>query len=183
MNVSTPDLLTLLQWSERRAAGEPCAPWDVWRASSTDAAWKSKQIEQAQELLRGGRPPDDVDSELSEEELAQFVDGRLASAEADRVEQGCWRSPAQLAEVVSALRFMSQPPYDDLSQSLQARLIAIVPAPTPERTNGKGSKFRLASAMAVEPPPVSPSNVTSRAEAYAAHRFWPLVAAIFVAAI
>jgi len=192
MNVSTPDLLTLLQWSERRAAGEPCAPWDVWCASSTDATWKSKRIEQAQELLRGGCPPDNVGSELSEEELAQFVDGRLASADADRVEQGCWRSPAQLAEILSTLRFLNQPHSNQTSSDLEDRLIALAPPPALQRTNGKPPIFRLSSATAVETPPADAENVVAPPIASAAaagdqrlslRQFWPIVAATLLAAI
>src|SRR5262245_30151787 len=187
MNVSTPDLLTLLQWSERRAAGEPCAPWDVWCASSTDATWKSKQIEQAQELLRGGRSPNDVDFELSEEELAQYVDDRLADADADRVEQSCWRSPAQLAEILSNLRFLNQPLSKQTSPNLEARLIELAPPPAPQRTNGRPPKFRLASATVAEVAPADAENVVAPPIASTATtgelRFWPVVAVTLLGAI
>src|SRR6267142_5621928 len=123
MNVASPDLLTLLGWAERLAAGERCAEWESWCASSPEAAWKWERITEAQTLLAGNCSPGDEDAGVTVEELAAFLEGRLSSLDSSRVEQECWQSTAQLAELLSATRFAQRPLTAAPSAQLEARLL------------------------------------------------------------
>src|SRR5262245_39295401 len=126
MNAS-PDLLTLLQWATRMAAGERCAEWESWCATSPDAAGKWERIAEAQELLDGGVALA-ADSEAeSAEVLAAYLEGRLHAAEAQRVEQRLWESPELLAEALSSLRFAAESQEAAATTQFQQRLVALAP--------------------------------------------------------
>src|SRR5262249_45481020 len=154
MNVASPDLLTLLRWAEQLAAGERCSPWEAWCASSSDAARKWGRIVQAHDLLDGEFAASDGELELSVEEIAAYLDGRLSPLEVERVERAFWGSTAQLAELISAAGFISQPSNVALSQQLASRLLALAP-PRPRQVNGKPPKYRLAAVTTETPPAIS----------------------------
>src|SRR5262245_5740837 len=179
MNVASPDLLTLLAWAERLAAGEPCAPWEAWSASAPDADWKWERISHAHDLLAGRRQADQSATTLPAEQLAEFIEGRLTASDLHRVEQACWDSTAQLAELVSTARFMRQPFSSDISPHLESRLLALVPQSKPQPTNGKPPKFRMAGVT--ESPPVAspaPAVTPKPAQALTSSSWqWPLIAA------
>src|SRR4029453_14804684 len=122
MTPTTPNLMTLLSWAERLAAGERCAEWEAWCASSPAAAAQWEQITRAQELLDGGEASNPKGA-TDAEELAELIEGRLDPAAAQLAEQVCWQSDAQLAEALSGLRFQSQSPLVDVSPSLEQRLL------------------------------------------------------------
>jgi len=196
MNVASPDILTLLAWAERRAAGDLCAEWDAWRAASREAAWKSECIHQAQTLLAGGGHPPDDEAELFAEDVAQLVEGSLPAPAQIRIEAACWQSTRQLAEVLSALRFRQEPPAADPTARLESRLEALGPPPKPhdtngKHTNGKPAKFRLsqmaqhATEKNVEGPPVVAVQPAASPDARSAKQtwHWPLIAAALTIAI
>ncbi len=150
MNISKPDLLTLVSWAEQLAAGERCAPWEAWCASSSEAARTWARVVEARELLASGSEDLADEPEISAEELAEFVEGRLAEEDARRVEQACWRSIGQLAELLSAARFMNQSSVGEVPPQLEARLLALLPTPKPQNGQGK-PLFRLETAVSEQP--------------------------------
>ena len=151
MNVASPDLLTLLAWAEQLAAGQPCAPWEAWSTAAPDAEWKWDRISNAHDIVAGRRQPAEADAALPAEQLAQFIEGRLPLPELQAVEDACWQSSAQLAELVSTVRFMQQSPAVDVSSQLQSRLLGMVPQSKSQHANGKPLKFRLEGAGEAAP--------------------------------
>lgn len=157
MNGLTPDLLTLVSWAEQLAAGERCAPWEAWCGSSSEAARQWARVIEAREFLTNGGGALTEEAEISAEDLAAFVEGRLTAEEARRVELACWRSIGQLAELLSAARFMNgqalsaaQGEYwlqASATQQLEARLLALLPAPKPQNGHGAPRLFRIANAV------------------------------------
>ena len=105
MSKSNPNLMTLLGWADRLAAGERLADWEAWCGSSPAAAERWERIEAAEELLDDGDVAVDQESEISAEEIAAFLDGGLPVNEARRTEESCWQSTEALAEALSAVRF------------------------------------------------------------------------------
>jgi hypothetical protein len=144
MNAASPDLLTLLHWATQMAAGQKCAEWESWCATSPDAARKWEQIAEAQELLDGGIAIAVEDDCVSAEVLAAFIEGRLDPAEAERVEQRLWQSPEQLAEVLSSLRFAAQAHEPAETARLHQRLVALVPQSMNGHAQAAPVLYRLA---------------------------------------
>lgn len=147
MNGSKPDLLTLVNWAEKLAAGERCAPWEAWCASSSEAARKWARVIEAREFLASGSADSGEEQELTADELAAFVEGRLAVDDARRVEQACWRSIGQLAELLSAARFMNHSAEIEVPAHLETRLMALLPTPKPQNGHGTPRLFRIANSV------------------------------------
>ncbi|HZN35102.1 MAG TPA: hypothetical protein VFB80_14835, partial [Pirellulaceae bacterium] len=148
MNHPAPDLLTLLDWSQRLARGEHCAEWKAWRESSPDAAWQWPRVALAVDLLDAGELP-----EMAAEDVAAWLDGGLSEDAAAAAEQCCWHSPAQLAEVASATSFrdpatLLAAPTEDLTR----RLLELGPQPAMWRLDGAQKSLPVASPL---PPPVA----------------------------
>src|SRR5688572_2738626 len=123
MNAVAPNLLTLLHWAAELSAGRHCAPWEAWCAQAPDAAAKWERITLAQELLAGTGAIAGTADEIPAEDLAAYLDGRLDAVAARRVEELLWRSPDQLAEALSSVRFAAQrfaadAPAEEASQQL-----------------------------------------------------------------
>jgi hypothetical protein len=144
MNGVKPDLLTLVSWAEQLASGERCAPWEAWCGSSSEAAKKWARVIEAREWLASGSEELVEEQEVSAEELAAFVEGRLAVEDARRVEQACWKSIGQLAELLSAARFMNQSSVGEVPPQLESRLLALLPKS--QNGHGKPLLFRLEGA-------------------------------------
>lgn len=143
MNVAKPDLLTLVNWAERLAAGERCAPWEEWCATSSEAARKWARVIEAREFLASGEAETTEEPEISAEELAEFVEGHLEAADARRVEAACWRSIAQLAELLSTARFMNQSVGGEVPPQLESRLLALLPGKKSQNGREQPFLFRL----------------------------------------
>jgi len=107
MNPQVPDILKLLSWSQRLAAGEPCAECQAWREQSPDAEWQWPRIALAGEMLEAGLARDE-DMEQTAEDVAAWIDGGLDKSQAAATTKSCWQSPAQLAEVASAASFRAE---------------------------------------------------------------------------
>lgn len=152
MNATSPDLLTLLRWATRLAAGEQCAEWEAWCAASPEAAGKWERITQAQELLAGGIAAAEEDNAISAESLAAYIEGGLDPSEAKRVEQQLWQSPEQLAEALSSLRFAAQASKPAITTQLEQRLVTL----TPQSMNGHAQAAPVLYRLA--PPETKKSN-------------------------
>ena len=142
MTPTTPNLMTLLSWAERLAAGERCAEWEAWCASSPAVAAQWEQITRAQEMLDGGAAAN-PDAAIDAEELAELIEGRLDPVAAQPVEQVCWQSDAQLAEAISGVRFQNKSPLGDVSPSLEQRLLTLGPKPQNGHANGASGKLNV----------------------------------------
>src|SRR5262245_30564990 len=138
-----PNLLTLLRWAECLAAGEECADWTVWCASSPDAAWKWERITAAQDLLASGRVTKVSEAEIAAERLAQFLAGDLPASASGQYEQSCWESADLLAETLSAVKFERQP-LTETGAGLERRLFAL----GPKRVNGHAVHKEMVEAAA-----------------------------------
>src|SRR5262245_26430364 len=152
MNHPAPDLLKLLDWSQRLARGERCAEWEVWSRSSPDAAWQWPRLALAAEMPDAGGLFADDQPELAAEDIAAWLDGGLSETEIAAAEQRCWQSPMQLAEVASAVRFrhpatLLAAPSDDLTR----RLLELGPQSAKWRINGSAEPLPVASPL---PPPI-----------------------------
>jgi hypothetical protein len=151
MTESNVRLLTILDWAEQRAAGKPCAACDRWLADSAEAAQQWEKIQTVQEHLDGGRGLSGVEL-LSAEQVAEYLEGRLEGAAAREVEHACWRSPAQMAELLSAVRFQQQPHVVAATANLRGRLLALTP---PAPANGSPQELPVIprlKATTVDPP-------------------------------
>jgi hypothetical protein len=192
MNVASPDLLTLVEWAQQLASGDRCSAWEAWCASSSEAAWKWERITLAQDLLAGGLSAEDAEPELSVEEIAAYLEHRLTPLDGLRVEQACWQSTAQLAELLSAAGFIRQPSEVDVPSRLESRLLALAPPARARHVNGKPPKFRLAAltpqaASAANEPPAeaaaSPAQPVTNKRPFAVRWQWPIFAAALLLAI
>ncbi|MCI0360989.1 MAG: hypothetical protein L0211_21120, partial [Planctomycetaceae bacterium] len=189
MTTREPNLLTLLDWSHRRAAGQPCAEWEAWRASSPKAAREAEELMRVEKLLATGDAPLGA-TELGAADVAQLIEGQLSPEAAAQIEEICFRSPAELSEVASSVQFCRQlQELPEVSSDLTRRLVAIGPRAAERRTrramaNGAGFQpARSAVAKPTSPSRVTPAiavhprrRVTSRVD-HLLRRYWPLAAA------
>lgn len=197
MNSPNPNLLTLLDWSRRLAAGTPCAEWEAWYATSPDAARQWERIVWAEELLATGMAPKDA-VELGAADVASYLEQSLSAEAVRQVEEVCWRSPAQLAELASAARFCQQATsLAEPSAALTGRLLEIGSRAIGSRAGSRAigsratnqassSKYRLVPAQSAEPlsPALEPLVVKARRQVTHRQdnvlRHWPLAAAAAV---
>ena len=145
-----PDILKLLSWSQRLAAGEPCADWQAWREQSPDSQWQWPRIALSGEMLEAGLARDE-ELDLTADNLAAWLDGGLEESQAADAAKSCWQSPAQLAEVASAANFRDESALlADASPGLTQRLLELGPQPAKWRLDG----VAVLPVAAPLPPPV-----------------------------
>jgi hypothetical protein len=167
-------LLTILEWAEQHAAGKDCAQRRRWLAESPEAQRQWDLVLQAQHNLDGGQSSPGIEL-LSAEQVAEFLEGRLDLAAIRDTERACWRSPAQMAEVLSAVRFerqmVEQPQQADLGQ----RLLALETQPAAR--NGVPRKLPVSNSLeALDSLPVVTPAIRVRPRR-AMPLGWPQVAA------
>lgn len=132
MNAPLPSLRTLIRWALEVEQGRPPAELAATVAASPAAAEAWRKVTQALADLRGGQGP--VSEPLLPPDLvASYLDGTTDAHENAQLEQICWESPADLAELVSCGVFAwEQRVWLDASPALTERLAALVPGPTTE---------------------------------------------------
>jgi hypothetical protein len=125
----------------------------------------------AHRLVAGGEAYGAMVRALSAEELASYCEGSLAAADAARVEQICWQSPAQLAELFSVARMVGAPTASEVSQALEARLLDLIPEQMQSQASDVGLKYRLAprEPLKVNGKPLAPEHHAER-DAYDVER-------------
>src|SRR5262245_13017529 len=149
MSPMGPNLMTLLAWADRLAAGEDFAEWKAWCASSPTAAGQWEKVTAAEELLASG-DTSNPEPAIDAEELAALIEGRLDPDAAQPVESVSWQSTAQLAEALSTARFRSATHFCDVSASLEQRLLALGPKPQNGHADGAVSTVGIVN-KAVKP--------------------------------
>jgi hypothetical protein len=168
-----PNLLTLLDWADRLAAGESCADWERWLSSSPGAQEHWQCVLAAHNRLAAGEATAE-DSPIGAELVAAFALGNLDAAEREAIEADCLRSPALLDEVASTDWFEREASAQPISAALETRLLALAPParlavnipaqpadntaaqPTGNalvRRNGHRTKLPVAKPLPPEPPP------------------------------
>jgi hypothetical protein len=142
-----PNILTLLEWADRLAAGESCADWERWLESSSAAQDQWRSVLAAHDRLAAGEAST-ADSPLGAELIAALVEGDLDQAEIDAIEAECLRSPALVDEIASSARFGAPASGEPLSAALETRLVALVPAASYK--NGHAAKLPVARPLPPE---------------------------------
>ncbi len=122
-----PNLLTLLDWSQQAARGEPCAAWLAWRRSSPLTTRRAAALVEVADRLDCGEGPIEA-GELGATDVAEYVEGRVSPLAAEQIEAACWNSPEQLYEMASAARFaQDSADCEDIASGLTERLLAVAP--------------------------------------------------------
>ncbi|MBM4004123.1 MAG: hypothetical protein FJ295_12685 [Planctomycetes bacterium] len=119
-------LLQLIRLAENPPEQSDRALWDRIDAEP-EVARQWQQLQHVRELLDCGRAPPEpltVPTDL----LVAWLEGILTEARAAEVETACWKSTAQLAEVVSNYRFLNRVPImSDPPTDLTRRILRLVP--------------------------------------------------------
>ncbi len=182
-----PNLLTLLDWSQQAARGEPCAAWLAWRRSSPLAARRAAALVEVADRLDCGEGPIEA-GELGATDVAEYVEGRVSPLAAEQIEAACWNSPEQLYEMASAVRFaQDSADCEEFSSGLTERLLVVAPRAIERRKrramNTLATQVPVAvSAAHIAPAAVPRASVNQRRTAMPSHSshglHWSLVAAM-----
>ena len=115
-------------------------------------------------------PPEDIDDvdDFDLETIAAFVDGQLEATDAVEFERDCWRNPAALREVVSAVRCIhTAPAQNDVPAEFSkwmAQFIATecMPAQPSRQENGQPEELHNSPATIRRKRPRVPRSITKR---------------------
>ncbi len=105
--MNSPLIIQLIRLAEAPSGPQDQLLWDLID-SQPEVALRWQRLQLARQQLDDGNVSDGP-LDLTPEELIEFLEDGLPDARIAEVEQKCWNSPAQLAELLSNYRFLNQP--------------------------------------------------------------------------